>query len=229
MFVVVSKVAAKGIADVKWWHRFPKEERKQSGYMCIGYSSSFCELVLYPRQDIMFHGFGIYAHYHRRQMSLILRWGLDDDKGQEKEITIQDEERDQENNWHVFHLDRVGDEPFKVAAGQKLCIGMRSSDDESRTTRYGRNRGNQYDNIEDNEGWIFDLERSGSTYCTDPTVGQFPFIIYSWATFILQLKKFCVRCAWIWGLKQKWIEKYRRMSKWQIFKDIVKKKSTFWY
>ena len=120
--------------------------------MCIGYSSSFCELVLYPKQDIVFHGFGIYSHYHRRAMNIILRWDLDEVKGEEKEITLQDDEKDEENNWHVFEIEKVGDSPFKVAAGQKLCIGIKSNDDESRTTRYGRNRGQEYDNIEDNDG-----------------------------------------------------------------------------
>ena len=85
--------------------------------MCVGYGRYYCELWLKPRQDIMFHGFGIYSHYYKRKLNLILRWGIDEDKGEDREVTLEDEEKDEEHNWHVFEIEKAGDKPFKVAAG----------------------------------------------------------------------------------------------------------------
>lgn len=106
--------------------------------------------MLIAKKDIMFHGFGIYSHYYKYKMDLKLRWGLDDDKGEEKDITIEDSEKDETNNWHVFEISRVGDKPFQVKSGQKLNVGISAVDDNSRRTLYGRNRSQNYE-IEDNE------------------------------------------------------------------------------
>ena len=46
-------------------------------------------------------------------MHLVLHWGLDDVRGEEKEVTLEDNEKEEgENNWHVFFISKVGDKPF---------------------------------------------------------------------------------------------------------------------
>ena len=88
-------------------------------------------------------------------MNLIMRWGVDDDKGEPREVTLQDEDKDPNNNWHVFEIKNVGETPFKVFSGQKLYLGVKGKDDDSRRTWYGRNRNQNYETIEDNEAWVF--------------------------------------------------------------------------
>ena len=110
--MIVGKSSGGG-GKTKWWFRFPKEERTQPRYMYMSYRTRFCEIWLRPKQDITFHGFGIYSNYYKYSMHLVLHWGLDDVRGEEKEVTLEDNEKEEgENNWHVFLISKVGDKPF---------------------------------------------------------------------------------------------------------------------
>ena len=98
------------------WRRFKRIYYNDYFYMrTLPYFDAACFI---PIKNIIFHGFGILAHYNQKDCNYIVKWIIDEDKSDEYKISRADGDKDPEHKWHTINLkEDCGAKPIKVQEG----------------------------------------------------------------------------------------------------------------
>ena len=97
------------------WKRFKSCYYNDYFYLS---THSFDGIIFKPLVNIMFHGFGILAHYNQNNCKYIIQWALDGEKSEEYLAERSDGDKDPEHKWHTISIrEDFGVKPFKVLEG----------------------------------------------------------------------------------------------------------------
>ena len=101
-------------------------------------SSNYYDAVVFkPKRNIIFHGFGINAHYNGTDVTYRFKWKIDDELSDEQTLECKDGEKEPVKKWHVVDIKELGFKPIKVMEGQKIDIMIKVANDNMRRCFYG--------------------------------------------------------------------------------------------
>jgi len=120
------------------WCRFGRSVTSDYFYLD---SYSWDAVIFVPKRNVMFHGFGIFSNWSKKDMKYRLKWYIGGEESEEKEFEIVDADADPEKRWYEINFSDMGEKPIKVSEGTEIdiCIGCCTSDYEYRRCFYGNN------------------------------------------------------------------------------------------